>query len=326
MRFGPPETFPRLLADIGGTHARFALQTAQGIGAARVLSCADYPTVADALRHVLAGWGAPTVRYAALAVATAVDGDRVRLTNHTWEFSRDALRRDFGWTLLYVLNDFTALALALPTLPPDGLRQIGGQTAVPSAPAGVLGPGTGLGVSALIPVPGGAAVPLAGEGGHVSFSPADGQEVALWEFAHARHGHVSAERLLSGAGLQLLHEWLGAPPSPALSPADITTRALQGTDARCVQAVERFCLLLGTVAANLALTLGARGGIYLGGGIVPRLGALFARSGFRRRFEDKGRFSAYLARIPVFVIDQPHAALGGVAAALQHAIDTSRSP
>lgn len=326
MRFGPPETFPRLLADIGGTHARFALQTAQGIGAARVLSCADYPTVADALRHVLAGWGGPTVRYAALAVATAVDGDRVRLTNHTWEFSRDALRRDFGWTLLYVLNDFTALALALPTLPPDGLRQIGGQTAVPSAPAGVLGPGTGLGVSALIPVPGGAAVPLAGEGGHVSFSPADGQEVALWEFAHARHGHVSAERLLSGAGLQLLHEWLGAPPSPALSPADITTRALQGTDARCVQAVERFCLLLGTVAANLALTLGARGGIYLGGGIVPRLGALFARSGFRRRFEDKGRFSAYLARIPVFVIDQPHAALGGVAAALQHAIDTLRSP
>jgi len=312
-----------LLADIGGTHARFAVQTAQGIGPVHVLQCADYPTLGDAVRSVLAALGQPPVRHAAFAVATAIDGDQVRLTNHPWEFSIDALRRELRWDTLHVLNDFTALALALPTLCTDQLRQIGGQAAAAQAPVGLLGPGTGLGVSALIPAPAGAAVPLAGEGGHVSFSPADEQELALWTFAHARYGHVSAERLLSGAGLQLLHEWLGAPPSPALSPADITAQALHGTDARCAQAVERFCLLLGTAAANLALTLGARGGIYLGGGIVPRLGPLFARSGFRRRFEDKGRFSAYLARIPVFVIEQPHAAFGGVAVALQHALDTS---
>jgi len=362
MPTGHLDLHPRLLADIGGTHARFALQTPQGISPIITLACADFPTVQDAIQEALRRAGAPAVRHAAFAIANPVLGDAVRMTNHDWAFSITALRDAMGWETLLVLNDFTALALALRELPPDSLRQIGGGAPVPGAAIGLLGAGTGLGVSGLIPGPSGTWLPLAGEGGHVSFAPFDAREIDLWRYARARFGHVSAERLLSGPGLQLLHAWLGeidphpaaGPPqggvrplggqrgqSPSVgavhhpaagpsqggpSPADITARALNGSDARCVQAVDLFCTLLGTVAANLALTLGAMGGVFIGGGIVPKLGAAFERSGFRARFEDKGRFSDYLARIPVFVIDHPDPAFLGVAKALDQQLTSSTLP
>jgi glucokinase len=357
MRTGQADTFPRLLADIGGTNARFALQTPDGIAPSVTLACADFPTLQDAITQALQRAGGPAVRHAAIAIANPVLGDAVRMTNHHWAFSIAALRDAMRWNTLLVLNDFTALALALPELKPEHLRQIGGGAPVAGTAIGLLGAGTGLGVSGLIPGPDGTWLPLAGEGGHVSVAPFDACEIDLWRYAQARFGHVSAERLLSGPGLQLIHAWLSesdAPPaagpsqggvrplggqqgqSPSVgavhhpaaapSPADITARALQGTDARCVQTVDLFCALLGTVAANLALTLGATGGVFIGGGIVPKLGAAFARSGFRARFENKGRFSGYLARIPVFVIHHPDPAFLGVARALEHHLTQSTSP
>ncbi|MBV8680870.1 MAG: glucokinase [Aquitalea sp.] len=319
MSTGLPNTWPRLLADIGGTNARFALETAPGVlEDIIVLPCANYPTLEAAMRSYLAEVGTRAVAHAAIGIANPVTGDWVQMTNHHWAFSIEATRQALELTSLIVINDFTALALSLPHLPPSELVQVGGGEAVAGSPLALIGPGTGLGVSALIPAPGGY-MPLAGEGGHVSFAPFDEREAAIWRYARDRHGHVSAERLLSGPGLVLIYHALAALAGEAeqeLSAADITARGLSGDCPRCRETLDAFCAMLGTAAANLALTLGARGGVYLGGGIVPRLIDYFKTSPFRPRFEDKGRFSAYMAGIPVFVINSRYPALIGVSAAL----------
>jgi glucokinase len=319
MSTGLHSLYPRLLADIGGTHARFALETAPGVlEEVDVRASEAYPTLLDAMRDYLAQTGARGVGHAAIGIATAVTGDSVRMTNHSWTFSIAALKRDLGLDTLLVLNDFTALALSLPYLPQDELVRIGGGEALADAPRALLGPGTGLGVSGLVPGPGGF-VALSGEGGHVGFAPGDEEELAMWRFAQQRYGHVSAERFLSGPGLALIHEArleISGLPAEPLSAAEITRRALGGHCGECRATLDRFCAILGSAAASLALTLGARGGVYIGGGIVPRLGDEFARSPFRRRFEEAGRLSGYLASIPVFVIDSPYPGLIGAQAAL----------
>ena len=309
----------RLVGDIGGTNARFALQTAQGLSDIRVLPTADYARFADALLAYLAAVGATAVRHVAIGIANPVYGDQIRMTNHHWSFSIAQTRAELGLQTFLVLNDFAVLARALPELPAAELVQVGGGSAVPGAPLALLGAGTGLGVSGLIPDGQGGWTPLAGEGGHVSFAPFDEREVAIWRLAHARFGHVSAERLLSGAGMEFLHQALGqiaGQTPPERSAAEITRLALDGSDALCRDTVTLFCTLLGTVAADLTITLGARGGVYIGGGIVPRLGDFFRHSPFRQRFEDKGRTSPYLRDIPVWVIHSPWPALLGAAAAL----------
>ena len=317
-----PRGVPRLLADIGGTNARFALETAAGeLAHIAILACADYPHFADALRAYLdsavpAAGARPLL--AAIAIANPVDGDVVCMTNHHWQFSVEAVRREFGFARLLVVNDFKALAMALPQLSAQQKRQVGGGAARPGV-LGLLGPGTGLGVSALVPGDGGWRA-LDSEGGHVTFAPANEREVDILRFAWRHHPHVSAERLMSGIGLEMVYRALaeraGVAPE-GLGVPGIIAAALVGRCALCVETVECFCEMLGTVAANLAVTLGASGGIYIGGGIVPRLGELFDRSGFRRRFEQKGRFSAYLAQIPTFVITAELPGLLGVAAMLR---------
>jgi glucokinase len=319
MSTGLHSLYPRLLADVGGTCVRLALETAPGVlEEVDVRASESFPSLLDAVRDYLGQTGARNVAHAAIGIATAVTGDQVRMTNHSWTFSIAALRQALGLDTLVVINDFTALALSLPHLPAEQLQRVGGGDPHPDAPRALLGPGTGLGVSGLVPGPDGF-VALAGEGGHVGFAPADDEEMALWHFAHARHGHVSAERFLSGPGLALIHEArlaLAGLPSESLTAADITRRALGGHCEQCSATLDRFCAMLGSVAGALALTLGARGGVYIGGGIVPRLGDDFARSPFRRRFEEAGRLSGYLAAIPVFVIHSPYPGLIGAQAAL----------
>ncbi|OQS46482.1 glucokinase [Chromobacterium violaceum] len=319
MSTGLPEAWPRLLGDVGGSNARFALETAPGvIEDILTLSNERYPTLEDALRDYLAQVGARRVAHAAIGIANPLNGDLVRMTNCHWSFSIEAARRALGLSTLLLLNDFTALALALPRLPRRELAQVGGGAPRPDAPLALIGPGTGLGVSALVPHAGGWRA-LAGEGGHTSFAPANEREIGIWRYASARFGHVSHERLLSGSGLSLLHRALCAldgAEEAGLPPAEVSARGLSGADARCREALEIFCALLGSAAGNLALTLGARGGVYIGGGIVPRLSGFFEQSPFRRRFEDKGRMSAYLADIPVYLITSAYPALPGVAAHL----------
>ncbi|QJE02782.1 glucokinase [Massilia forsythiae] len=322
----------RLLADIGGTNARFALERGPGrIEDIATLPCANHPRLVDAVRAYLgARAGADRVRHAVIAIANPVEGDFVKMTNHHWEFSIRQAREELGLDTLLVVNDFAALAMSVPELPASDLMQVGG-TLVPADEAGkadgvigLVGAGTGLGVAGLIPAHGRWTV-LQSEGGHVAFSPSNAREQDILAWCWQRYPHVSAERLVSGPGLSLIHEALsalaGAPAAP-LDPAVVVERALEDNDPLCTQVLEIFCGMLGTVAANVAVTLCARGGIYIGGGVVPRLGDWFARSPFRAHFENKGRFSAFAARIPCFVIRAPYPALAGAAAMLeQHLAD-----
>jgi glucokinase len=312
----------RLLADVGGTNARLAWQDGQGapIEHIQVLPVAEHASLQAAIRVYLGGLGRqPTA--AAIAMANPVTGDRVSMTNHDWSFSQAALRDELGLSTLRVLNDFTALALALPHLPAHELRQVGGGAAVPGAAIALLGAGTGLGVSGLLPDGAGGWVPIAGEGGHVTLPAATARERVVMDALVRRHGHASAERVASGTGLletcQILCEADGVDARAFGSAAAVTEAALQGRHPQALEALEMLCGVLGAVAGNLALTLGARGGVYIGGGVVPRLGTWFDTSPFRERFEAKGRFEAYQSGIPVWVITaQQSPALLGAARAL----------
>jgi glucokinase len=315
---------PRLVADVGGTNARFAWQHQSGgeIVDGQTLPCADYASLADAIGAYLARLGRPAPLDCAIAIANPITGDQVRMTNHHWAFSISALKAQCGFDRLRVLNDFTALALALPHLPADELRQVGGGTPVAGTPIALIGPGTGLGVSGLVPDGRGGWIALEGEGGHATLGGRTDRETAVLRQIDVQYGHASGERAVSGQGLVDVHEALQKIDAPgnlvrSMTAAEIVHGALEEGHGTCVEAVDLFCAFLGTAAGNLALTLGARAGVYIGGGIVPRLGDAFARSPFRSRFEVKGRFQDYLAAIPVYVIHAKQSpALLGAASAL----------
>jgi glucokinase len=349
----PGSPRPWLLADIGGTNARFGwLADGQdGVSHVHTLRCTDHPAPGAAARAYLAtlaqslGADYRAPRAAAFAVATSVVGDEVAFTNSGWRFSREATRQELGLDVLLLLNDFEALALSLPGLRPHQVRLIPstGSLAVDTtrpltappfantslaamAAMAVIGPGTGLGVAGLLPTrQGWVAAP--GEGGHASLSAADDFEAALLAAVRREHAHVSAERLLSGIGLPVLHGAVAAvlgrsaqahaAMAGALAANAIVERGLGGHDEVCSRTLDSFCALLGSFAGNVALVLGARGGVYIGGGIVPRLGERFFTSKFRQRFEAKGRFEAYLQAVPTALITDTLAALGGAALALQ---------
>jgi len=329
---------PWLLADIGGTSARFGwlAEGSRQVGHVRTLVAAEFAGPGPAAQAYLVDLAADlgsdfaAPRAAAFAVATAVSGDEVAFTNSGWTFSRAAVRAELGLDGLLVLNDFEALALSLPHLCARQLAAIGApanrlpacaaaEAAGASAAAlAVIGPGTGLGVAGMVPAFG-AWLAIPGEGGHASLAAANDFEAALLAQVRTVFSHVSAERLLSGIGLPVLHgatAVLLARPSPVLSPRDIVDGALGHHDPVCLRTLEVFCALLGGFAGNVALTLGARGGVFIGGGIVPRLGDFFMRSEFRARFEAKGRFQPYLQSIPTWLITDTLAALTGAASAL----------
>jgi glucokinase len=318
--------WPWLVADIGGTNARFGWVAGPHSGVEHVmkLPVATHAGPASAVQAYLAelrrllGSGLPGPRKAAFAVATAVHGDQVALTNSHWGFSRTQLAAELNLDLLLVLNDFEALALSLPRLGPAQLRAFG---VLPQARGtlAVVGPGTGLGVAGVVQTAHGW-VALPGEGGHATLAATDDFESRLLDAVRVEYPHVSAERLLSGIGLPVLHAAVARVQglaAPAWSAEAIVDRGTEGSDALCRQTLEVFCALLGSFSANVALTLGARGGVYIGGGILPRLGELFFASRFRERFEAKGRFRAYLEGIPTALIIDTLAALSGAALAIE---------
>lgn len=315
------QAFPRLLGDIGGTNARWAWQPTPGGTLQHLMSypCAMFESVQAVIEHYLRDQGLPGPARVAFGIATPITGDTVTMTNHHWSFSVTGLQAALGVERCLVINDFAAIAAALPTLTPADSRRIGGGEGVPNAPVAVLGPGTGLGVAGLVPGDAARYIGIAGEGGHVTLAAVTEREAAVLAHLRRRYGHASAERAISGPGLVNLYEAicaLDALPQVTLQPADVVARALAGNDPACAEALALFGGFLGSVAGNLALTLGARGGIYLGGGIVPRLGTAFDALPFRARFEDKGRFRAYLELIPTSVITAPAVGLYGAANAL----------
>lgn len=330
----PLTIYPWLVADIGGTNARFGWVAGPGAPVSQVcvLPVTEHASPAAAAQAYLAlqraelgaGYAAP--RRAAFALATAVAGDQIELTNAHWSFSRAGTQAELGLDALLALNDFEALALSLPRLQAGQLRPWPGVAlgAPPEGMLAVIGPGTGLGVAGVVHArQGWLALPC--EGGHATLSAADTFESELLAHVRREYAHVSAERLLSGIGLPTLHAAVlgvnGRPGAPAkLATEQIVERGLAGSDPLCSQTLDVFCALLGGFAGNVALTLGSRGGVYIGGGIVPRLGERFFSSRFRERFEAKGRFQGYLAEIPTALITDTLAALSGAALAIeQHA-------
>lgn len=313
---------PRLIADIGGTFARFALEVAPRVfEQSASLRCADFPDFHAAVSAYLSGLQGVAhgdIKHAAVAIANPVAGDEVRMTNYHWKFSIGEMRQRLGFDNLVVVNDFTALAMSVPGLSAQQRHQFGGGVAVPRSVVGLIGAGTGLGVSGLIPA-GDGWIALGTEGGHTSFSPQDEREIAILQYAWRQYPHVSFERLLSGSGIELIFRALtdrAGLPENVLDAPEITRLALDGSDALCKETIDVFCAILGTAAANLAVSQGAFGGIYIGGGIVPRLGLYFDQSPFRERFEDKGRFADYMKGIPTFVITAVDATLLGASAIL----------
>ena len=338
---------PWLVADVGGTNARFGWIASATVGIEHVhtLPVAAFSGPAEAagayFEYLRAQRGVADAqpRRAALAVATAVHDDEVALTNSHWRFSRQALQNGLGVERLLTLNDFEALALSLPKLGPKQTRSIGmpladgtigttgavgranaaRATRAPGGTMAVIGPGTGLGVGAVVQTAHGwVAVP--GEGGHATLAPLDDFESELLRHVRQEHAHVSAERLLSGIGLPVLHEAVAAVLGhnvPQQSAEAIVELGTSGQDPLCRFTLDTFCALLGGFAGSVALTLGARGGVYVGGGIVPRFGERFFESRFRERFEAKGRARSFLEDIPTTLITDTLAALTGAAFALE---------
>jgi glucokinase len=309
-----------LVGDIGATHARFGLVSPDAkLLHSRTLADEEYPTIDAALAAFLNERGPlPVPRQGAIAIASPVTGDQITMTNHPWSFSIRQLGEQLRFDRLEVINDFTALALALPHLKPEDRLSVGGGNAIPNSPIGVLGPGSGLGVSGLVPTRGGW-IALAGEGGHATMAPATDRESAVLDRMRSHFDHVSAERVLSGPGLVNLYNTLAqldGIPAKGYTAAQITDLAIRGEDRLCVDATSMFCAMLGTMAGNLALTLGARGGVFIGGGIVPKLGRTFIESPFRAHFDAKGRLATYLETIPTFVVTHPLPAFLGCAALL----------
>jgi glucokinase len=314
--------YPRLLGDIGGTHARWAWQSAAGapLQDISVLPIGSSASLNDSAASYLAANGHGQPRWAGVGIATPITGDQVRMTNHNWAFSIADFKRSLGVARCLVINDFTALAMSLPALQPADLRRVGADgKAMPGAPLALLGPGTGLGVSGLLPAGGDRWAAIGGEGGHVTLGAQDDEEAAVLALLRRQFGHASAERVLSGPGLLNLYravcELQGVAPQP-YAPEQLTDAAKGASDSQAVATVRLFTGLLGGVAGNLALTLGALGGLYLGGGILPRLGVAFDEVLFRRRMEDKGRYRQYLADIPSWLITASAPALLGASRAL----------
>lgn len=309
-----------LVADIGGTNARFALVDDGRCDTIHSFAVADFPAPADAIGTFLAEAGLPHPPHkAVLAVAGPVEAGHGCLTNGAWDFDSEALERDLSISQIQLVNDFAALARGAPLFTGEDLYPIGGGEAVTGSPSAVLGPGTGLGVAAFVPANGGIVLPT--EGGHATLSAEDKRESEILAFFRDRFGHVSAERVLSGPGLEVLYEASrfvdGRDSAPPLSTKEISARALTGDCAASVVTLKTFCAMLGGFAGNVALTIGARGGIYIAGGILPRFPEFLAASDFRDRFEAKGRFRDWLAPIPTFVVTHPDPAFPGLMAMLK---------
>ena len=309
-----------MLADIGGTNARFALYCEGHLGKSERLPVAEFTTASAALSHFVGAKGV-AVRGAILAAAGPVEAGRVALTNSPWVIDGPVLASELG-APVRVVNDFAAVAWSLPALTAGDLVEIGTATAEPGAPAAALGPGTGLGLAHFVPDAGG--LVIATEGGHATMAADNSREEAVIALLRGRFGHVSAERVLSGAGLVNLYEAIaeldGAAAAPR-TPEEVTAAALAGRCEVCRAALDMFCGMLGGFAGNVALMAGARGGVYIAGGIVPGLTGHLAKSDFRQRFEAKGRYRRYLAGVATRVIVHPDPAFVGLRSLAERLFD-----
>ncbi len=314
------EKITNLVADIGGTNIRIGQvidnRTIENI---EVFQCRDFPSLADVFKHYLNNNDLDKQQLnVCLAIACPVEQDLVVMTNMPWQFSKAELKATLNLKNLLVINDYTAIAHAVPFLDDSQKVQIGAGEVVPNRPISICGPGTGLGVANVVPSESGW-ISLGGEGGHVDYAPIDETEIAILRFLMKKYAHVSYEQLLSGLGIEQIYQALadhkGIEAKP-LAAHEISAAAIDGSDELCQQSLNQFCKILGSFAGNLALTLSSFSGVYIAGGIVPRFIEFLKQSEFRTRFEEKGRLSPFTQNIPTFVITEAQPGLLGACAYL----------
>lgn len=320
--------FPYIVADIGGTNARFALVTGREgdqfqIQNITVLKGQDFATFEDALQAFIDSLGSIKAKAVCVAIAAPIQGDEVAMTNLSWSFSQDAVKKAFGLDVFAAINDYTSVAVATSRLGSDDVLNVVPGTRNPRSNKAVLGPGTGLGVGGLVYIDDGHWQEISSEGGHVTMGPATEFEAEVLSAAIKQHGYVSAETCVSGPGLVNLYTAISmvrGEKAELLEPKDVTAKALDGSDAICVDALSVFCAFLGTVSSNLALTYGAHGGVYITGGIVPRFVDFLKQSDFEARFRNKGVMSRFVEHIPVDLVTFEETAYLGAAAWLEQRI------
>ncbi len=300
------------MADLGGTNTRFALVDRRGrLQASKTYPAAAFHSVDEALarylRDVAPGAAPPA---AVLAIAGQVTDGRARFSNLSWTVDAAALQATFSFRTVVLINDFVAQALAAPRLGPEHLRPIGSSIKAQLGVIAVIGAGTGFGAAGLAPGPAGDA-PIASEAGHAGFAPADEFELRLWERLKRRFGRVSIERVLSGRGLVAIYEAV-RDQGAITQPAEVVAAARRG-ETEAQQALSRFVTIYGRVAGDLALTFGTRAGVYISGGIAPKILDWLERPAFREAFEDKGRLSGFVRSVPTFVVTHPAPGLLGAA-------------
>lgn len=306
----------QLVGDIGGTNARFAWLDEKGNPyTPMTLPVREYATIGDAMREFMTRTNCTELREFAVAVACPAMADEIRFTNNPWVFSKEALRAEFNLDRLVVVNDFTGLAMSVPYLGPEDLITLFDGPGRPGLPLAVIGAGTGLGVSGLLPHEG-HWLPIQGEGGHVSLPAVDELDFEIVRFLTAELGRVSAERILSGMGIENLYRALAAIDGVTVSPksaAEVVEGALQQGDPLCLKVLDRFCMFMGGVAGDVVLTLGAFDGVFIGGGIGPRIADYMKQSGLKERMIAKGRFRDLMNDVPVRLMTAKYPALIGCA-------------
>ncbi|STX28710.1 glucokinase [Legionella beliardensis] len=315
-----------IVADIGGTNARFSLVDLVNLTVDKVavFPCANFPNLKDALIYYRTMHDLSEIKHATIAIACPVISDNVVMTNCTWNFSISQLKDELGFSHLQVLNDLSAAAMSLPILTAEEKVQIGSGEPDLTKPMVMLGVGTGLGVAHLIPTSS-CFMPLSGEGGHTAWAAQSEQEWFIQRFLMNRFGHVSSERLLSGPGLENLYLAIAAYQGLTISPlpaAEIVRLALNNESTLAIAVVEQFFASLGSYAGDLALKLCTFGGVYITGGVVPKLLSLMEQSEFRARFETKGRFSALNKQVPSYVVTAKHPGLVGAALYLKQIMES----
>jgi len=313
-----------LVADIGGTNIRLAITENNEITEIISYQCADFPSLIDVIRHYLKEKQLTNANInACLAIACPTDDDLISMTNLPWQFSQKELKSSLNLNSLTLINDYTAIAMAIPLLTDSQKIKIGSGESLPENPIAVCGPGTGLGVANLINIENRWHC-IGGEGGHIDFAPVDELDIKILQHLKTFKKRVSYEQLLSGYGLEQIYQALvainhkesSAPTDTELTAKDISSQALKGSCTICEQALSQFCKVLGSFAGNLALTTGSIGGVYIAGGIVPRFVDYVNNSGFRERFENKGRMSYLNKNTPTYIITESQPGLIGAAAYL----------
>lgn len=311
----------RFVADVGGTNIRLALLENGRIAKIEKYLCADFETITDAILFFQKNNISGSFTEGCIAIACPVNDDMIKMTNHSWVFSKTALTEQLGLKKLYVINDFTAVAHSLPALNHNQVVQIGRGTAKEKGNIAVFGPGTGLGVEHLAWTSNGWHT-LDGEGGHVDFAPTDETDMVVCRYLQEKLGRASTEEVLSGRGIVNIYNALCQhhnKNAELTTPSEVTSAGLDNSDEMAALAIQQFCRVMGSFAGNLALNLCTTGGIFIGGGVVSHLGDYFLKSEFRSRFESKGSFSHYVQNIPTYLINEPdHGLLGALAYLTQH--------